>query len=1009
MSQAAPVDEGKALQISIRLSYTITSLRDNYLQANQRAVIVLSQQVAQIKRLRVSTMAVLALIALSLAATSALILWQWRTIAKLVDAEEALHEKEAQLLLALDNMPGGMRLVDKDRKYVLFNSQYLELYDIPDGLLKVGESNRAENLYQAQRGDFGPGDPEALTDEWLAALPVQTEPMSWEDTPVGGKILQVNTSPTPEGGYVSIVTDITERKRVEEELKENRKILQALADNLPGVVYQRTLHPDGSVTYPYISSGLDDLLGKCPDENVTDAERLVSSMHPDDRDKSEQANEESARSLQLYDLEYRGSTASGEIKWLRAISRPSRRENGDIVWDGIVLDIDRGKQAEEELKKARDELERRVEERTAELSKTNVSLEQEIAERKEAEETLRESRELLDAVINTAPVGINAKDRESRYVFMNRYQAEVYGLTPQQAAGKTPGEIIGGEYGDYIRALDLQVINSGNPRPLFEEEVEDKHGKLRTWLTSKVPLKDERGHLRYLVTISLDITERKEAETALRESQSRLKAIVDNSPVEINLKDTDGRYIFVNPQFERLYGVPPEEAVGKTAYDFVPKETADLYSELDRKVIENRAMIEQEQDIPLKDGVRTVITIKFPVFDSAGDVVAVGETSTDITGRKQAVETLRESEEWFKDFAESASDWFWEMGPDLRFTYFSGRFGEILGVDPETYIGKKRGEVADPKEDSGKWEKHLDDLKNHRPFRSFEYKIRRPDGTSVDIEISGRPIILEGGEFGGYRGVGQDISERKKQQAQLIQASKLATLGEMATGVAHELNQPLNVIRMAADSTLERVEDGEFDADYLLGKLERISAQTERAAAIIDHMRIFGRKSDEKPRPIDPREAIENALGLMGEQLRLREIEVETALPEHCRNVAGHAVQLEQVLLNLIGNARDAIETNCRAPGAPRKISFAVEDTGSENTVKLTVKDSGGGIPEDIIPRIFEPFYTTKATGKGTGLGLSISYGIISDMSGVIEAANTEDGARITIILPTLEEQSPAA
>jgi serine phosphatase RsbU (regulator of sigma subunit)/uncharacterized membrane protein affecting hemolysin expression len=134
-------------------------------------------------------------------------------------AEEVLAEKEAQLRIALDNMPGGMRLVDKGQNNVLFNSQYLELYDFPDGLLKVGESKRVENLYAARRGDFGPGDPEALTDEWLAALPVQTESTSWEERPVGGKILQVSTSPTPDGGVVNIVSDITERKQAEADLQ----------------------------------------------------------------------------------------------------------------------------------------------------------------------------------------------------------------------------------------------------------------------------------------------------------------------------------------------------------------------------------------------------------------------------------------------------------------------------------------------------------------------------------------------------------------------------------------------------------------------------------------------------------------------------------------------------------------------------------------------------------------------------------------------------------------------
>jgi PAS domain S-box-containing protein len=140
-------------------------------------------------------------------------------ITELKRTERELAEKEAQLRVALDNMPGGIRLVDNDRNYVFFNQQYLDLYDFPEGLLKVGESNRVENLYSAQRGDFGPGDPDALADHWRDALPVQSAATSWVRETIAGKTLQVRTAPTPGGGVVNIVTDITELKRGEEALR----------------------------------------------------------------------------------------------------------------------------------------------------------------------------------------------------------------------------------------------------------------------------------------------------------------------------------------------------------------------------------------------------------------------------------------------------------------------------------------------------------------------------------------------------------------------------------------------------------------------------------------------------------------------------------------------------------------------------------------------------------------------------------------------------------------------
>jgi C4-dicarboxylate-specific signal transduction histidine kinase len=239
-------------------------------------------------------------------------------------------------------------------------------------------------------------------------------------------------------------------------------------------------------------------------------------------------------------------------------------------------------------------------------------------------------------------------------------------------------------------------------------------------------------------------------------------------------------------------------------------------------------------------------------------------------------------------------------------------------------------------------------------------------------------------------------NERKASSAKIIQASKLATLGEMATSVAHELNQPLNVIRMAADNCRRKVSTGTADTEYLYGKLSRIEQQTVRAAAIIDHMRMFGRKAEEDPAPVDPRKVVTNSLNLMGEQLRLAGIELVTELAEDCPFVLGHTIQLEQVLLNLLTNARDAIVQ--REGEAKITLRVFFDDEG----VHICTEDTGGGIPEEILTRIFEPFFTTKEMGKGTGLGLSVGYGIIRDMNGTIVVENIDNGARFKILLPSV-------
>ncbi|MFT7321168.1 ATP-binding protein, partial [Congregibacter sp.] len=291
---------------------------------------------------------------------------------------------------------------------------------------------------------------------------------------------------------------------------------------------------------------------------------------------------------------------------------------------------------------------------------------------------------------------------------------------------------------------------------------------------------------------------------------------------------------------------------------------------------------------------------------------------------------------------------------------------------------------------------------------NYEFPLFTQFGDRVDVLLNSTTRRDASGQIVGVVGVGQDITElnkvrveqeneRKKAAGQIIQASKLATLGEMATSVAHELNQPLNAIRMAAGNIRRKLSQGSADPIYLRDKLLRIEEQTARAAVIIDHMRMFGREATEPPESIDPRKVVMNALDLVGEQLRLAGIEVVTVLPEDCACVVGHIIQMEQVILNLLTNALDAINAVEQSEGGA-KITLRVFE--GDNVVHISALDTGGGISDDVLHRIFEPFYTTKQMGKGTGLGLSVSYGIVRDMKGTIAAENIGDGARFTITLP---------
>lgn len=253
------------------------------------------------------------------------------------------------------------------------------------------------------------------------------------------------------------------------------------------------------------------------------------------------------------------------------------------------------------------------------------------------------------------------------------------------------------------------------------------------------------------------------------------------------------------------------------------------------------------------------------------------------------------------------------------------------------------------------------------------------------------------GEITSYSFVGYDITERQQMQAQLVQSSKLATLGEMATGIAHEINQPLLIISMAVDNCLRKLGRGRLTDEIAGKKFGVIKEQVGRASEIVHHMRVFGRKEDGEYVPFDVADALGKSVQLVSEQLRLSEIELEITNDVGAGSLSrGTRIQFEQVLINLLNNARDAFrEGNADA----RRISIHLED-GAHGTLKLSVADNAGGMPDEVIERVFEPFFTTKEAGHGTGLGLSVSYGIIREMRGTLSVSNTGDGARFVIEVP---------
>ncbi len=254
-----------------------------------------------------------------------------------------------------------------------------------------------------------------------------------------------------------------------------------------------------------------------------------------------------------------------------------------------------------------------------------------------------------------------------------------------------------------------------------------------------------------------------------------------------------------------------------------------------------------------------------------------------------------------------------------------------------------------------------------------------------------------------------DITKRLEAEQQLIQASKMATLGEMATGIAHELNQPLSVIKTTSSFFIKKIQSAEkIDENILNNMLQKVDKNVDRAANIINHMRQFARKSDIQLEKVPVNEVLERAFEIFSQQLKVRGIEVSWDLASGLPMISADPGRLEQVFINLLLNARDAIEEKWARSGRQtdgNQITITTRTDGSKVTVDVV--DTGIGIPKTVIDKLFEPFFTTKEVGKGTGLGLSISYGIVKDCGGKIEAfSDGREGACFTVAFPAVRNKN---
>src|SRR5437870_3298123 len=488
--------------------------------------------------------------------------------------------------------------------------------------------------------------------------------------------------------------------------------------------------------------------------------------------------------------------------------------------------------------------------------------------------------------------------------------------------------------------------------------------------------------------------------TALRKNEARFTELFETLQEGIYITTPDGTIVDVNPALVRMLGYDSRE-------ELVKKRVAEVFvDQAERKIVQaevDRQPMIQGREITLicKDGTSIVcLNTAAAVRDNAGRVVRYQGALMDITERREMERRLHQQQEFARRLVDSFPDLILVLDTAAHYTFVSPRCREVLGYDVEDAQHMEFGDRTHPEDLPALLALYKNLINGKQTFASMEIRARHKLGEWRRIRFNFSPLSDEQGHIEGVVLSGRDVTDLKRLEEQLIQAEKLAAMGQMLAGVAHELNNPLTAIL----GVTELLRDRPGADDSTKHQLELTHRQARRAARIVQNLLEFSRPASPHKKPLDLNNLLDRTLQLQEHSLRRNNIELAFHPQADLPAIIVDANQLIQVFLNLVTNAEQAIR-EVRDHG---RIQIRAGRTGKQITI--TVQDDGVGVRPEALPRIFDPFYTTKRPGGGTGLGLSICMSIIREHGGNIEAETLPaGGSAFTIYLPAAPDQHPDA
>jgi PAS domain S-box-containing protein len=711
-------------------------------------------------------------------------------------------------------------------------------------------------------------------------------------------------------------------------------------------------------------------------------ELIVQRIHPEDRAAVQQTIDQASSEGKDFDHQYRLLMPDGSVKYVHAMARATRDASGSIEFIGAAIDVTVARETERKLRRS--------------------------------EAYLAEAQRL----VHTSSWAWDVRRRE--FVYRSSEVYHLFGVDAEKdAVSQRP-------FHDRILPEDRPRVTEIAQRAVREKadfEVDFRivrpDGSMRRVHSVGHPIVNGEGDVIELVGTHVDVTEQYEAREKLQKafdevkrSEDRLRLVTDTIPTLVWRAGPDGSPDFLNRPALDYTGLSLEQASLGWPRAFHPDDKKGMLQKWSA-IRESGVRGGLEARLRRFDGeYRWFLFQAEPLRDELGNITKWYGSATDIEDRKRTEEALQDSEQRFRDYAETASDWLWETGPDHRVTTISEHVN-AAGLVPSLLPGTTRWGIAtDVAAEPEKWRLHREMLDAHLPFRDFVYSTVNESGSQVYVRSSGKPLFDVKGNFIGYRGTGTDITATiradhaeqalRKAQAELAHVTRVTTLGELTASISHEVNQPLAAAVANAEAALQWLDRETPNLVAARRSVEWVINDNYRASEVVRRVRALAKKKTIEKTPLDLNQVAKEAIELVQRELTSHRVSLRTVLAPALAKILGDRIQLQQVIINLLMNAIEAMQP---VTDRPREL---VVRSGQDEThhVLLSVTDCGVGITAENANQLFSAFFTTKSSGLG--MGLSISRSIVEAHGGRLSASGNKGGpgATFQIVLPMHQEDA---